>query len=249
MIKNSLSSGPKALSTAALQRVRLFASLHKATVAHIAGYARVQSYVRNEHILLQGDPARAVYFIVTGEVRVYRVSREGREQVLVHLLAGQTFNTVPAFRDGGRNPANVVAIDEVTLGAVLKQDFLDLVAGHSDLALAVLEDFADHLTTLTDLVEGLALHTVQERLARFLLDRAETEAPAGEMAAQRWTQQEIAIHLGTVRDVVGRELRAMEDAGLVRIERGRIVLLDRQKLVAIADRTDNTAESVNKGRA
>jgi CRP-like cAMP-binding protein len=80
----------------------------------------------------------------------------------------------------------------------------------------------------------LALHTVQERLARFLLDQAKTGSPG---TLQRWTQQDIAVHLGTVRDVVGRELRALEDAGAIRIERGQIILLDRDTLAAIAAQT------------
>jgi CRP/FNR family transcriptional regulator len=66
---------------------------------------------------------------------------------------------------------------------------------------------------------------VRERLARFLLEHVE-----GGQVAQRWTQEEIAAHLGTVRDMVGRTLRAFADAGLLRIERQRIVLLNRPGL-------------------
>jgi CRP/FNR family transcriptional regulator len=76
-------------------------------------------------------------------------------------------------------------------------------------------------------VEDLSLRSVRGRLARFLLERAEE----GEVERE-WTQDEIAARLGTVRDVVGRNLRALADAGLIEIRRQRIVLLDREGLEA-----------------
>jgi CRP/FNR family transcriptional regulator len=89
----------------------------------------------------------------------------------------------------------------------------------------ILRDFADRLAHLTDLVADLSLHSVRARLARFLLEQA-----AGGQITQRWTQDAIAAHLGTVRDMVGRSLRAFADAGLIRLARNRIVLLDREGL-------------------
>jgi CRP/FNR family cyclic AMP-dependent transcriptional regulator len=98
-----------------------------------------------------------------------------------------------------------------------------------ELALAILQDFAARLDHLTNLVEDLSLRTVRGRLARLLLDHAEADA-----VTRRWTQEEIAAHLGTVRDMVGRTLRAFADAGLVRMDRQRIMLLDREGLEAEA---------------
>ncbi len=97
--------------------------------------------------------------------------------------------------------------------------------------MAILQDFAGRLDHLTNLVEDLSLRTVRGRLARFLLEHADSI-----QAARNWTHDEIAANLGTVRDMVGRTLRAFADAGLVRIERQRIVLLDREGLEAEAQR-------------
>jgi CRP/FNR family transcriptional regulator, cyclic AMP receptor protein len=217
-----------------LRDVALFATLSEVTLERISAVVQVRDYAPNTHILWEGERAEAAYFVLRGQVRIYRVSREGREQVLVRLEPGQAFNTVPAFEDEGLNRASAVTLTGVTLAILPREDLQRLVLTHGDLAMALLRDFAGRLTHLTDLVEGLALHTVQERLARFLLNQAESEAPG---SVQRWTQQEIATHLGTVRDVVGRELRALEDAGAIRIERGQIILLDREALTAIATQT------------
>jgi CRP/FNR family transcriptional regulator len=231
-------------AAAALRGSPLFEGLSAATLKHIAAVGRSRTYEAGEHILLEGEPCTAAYVVLDGTVRVYRVSREGREQVLVRLKPGQAFNTVPLFQPGGANEANAVAVTDVTLWLMLKDDFLALTRAHGDLAIAMLGDFAQRLSHLTDLVEDLALYTVESRLARFLLDHAppapeSTEGPPGEKTAaptitERWTQQDIATHLGTVRDMVGRELRAFQDAGLIRLGRGKIVLLDREQLEIIA---------------
>jgi len=162
------------------------------------------------------------------------------------LGPGQAFNTVPPFQPQGINHATVQALTAVTLYVVTCGDFRRLVEECGELALAIVQDFADRLDHLANLVENLSLRTVRGRLARFLLEHASTarlsastglgEAVDAVQVARNWTQDEIAANLGTVRDMVGRTLRAFADAGLVRIERQRIVLLDREGLEAEAQR-------------
>ena len=215
----------------ALRRISIFADLSDETLARVASVAVRRVYAPGETIIIEGDPCQAAYFIAEGQVRVYRLSLSGREQVLVRLGPGQTFNTVPPFRPQGVNHANVEAATETTLYAIVGDDFRWLVSECPELALAILQDFAGRLDHLTNLVEDLSLRTVRGRLARFLLEHAEAS-----QVTRRWTQDEIAAHLGTVRDMIGRTLRAFADAGLVRRDRQRIVLLDREGLEAEAGR-------------
>ncbi len=215
----------------ALRRIPIFAHLSDEALARVASVAVRRVYAPGETIIIEGDPCQAAYFIAEGQVRVYRLSLGGREQVLVRLGPGQTFNTVPPFRPRGVNHANVEAATETTLYAIVSDDFGRLVGECPNLALSILQDFAGRLDHLTNLVEDLSLRTVRGRLARFLLEHAEAS-----QVTLRWTQDEIAAHLGTVRDMVGRTLRAFADAGLVRMDRQRIVLLDREGLEAEAGR-------------
>lgn len=213
-----------------LRRVTLFAGLSDETLDHLARVAVRRTFAPGEVIVVEAEPCRAAYFIAEGQVRVFRTSPGGREQVLSQLGPGQSFNTVPPFLDG-LNHATVRAITPVLLYALPAEDLQRLILDFPDLALALLHDFARRLDHLTDLVESLSLRTVRGRLARFLLDHAE----AGEVT-RRWTQEEIAAHLGTVRDVVGRTLRAFADANLVRLDRHRIILLDPEGLREEASR-------------
>lgn len=218
-------------TAATLRRIALFAGLSDRALDQVAQVAIRCRYAPDETVILEGARCRAAYFIAEGEVRVYRASVEGRQQVLVQLGPGQAFNTVPPFERAGVNHASVEALSPVILFSIRTEDLRQLVGDCPELALALLQDFATRLDHLTDLVEDLSLHTVRGRLARFLLNNADAGA-----VSRRWTHEEIAERLGTVRDMVGRTLRAFVDAGLVRIERHRIVLLDREGLEAEARR-------------
>jgi len=215
----------------ALGQISLLASLPSETLGRVAAAATRRTVAEGEIVIVEGEPCQAAYFIAQGRVRVYRLSPAGREQVLVCLGPGQAFNTVPVFQSHGVNHATVQVLEPATLYVVSSADLRRLVAECPALATALLQDFADRLDHLTNLVEDLSLRTVRGRLARFLLDHGETG-----QAQQRWTQEEIAAHLGTVRDMVGRTLRSFADAGLIRMERQRIVLLDREGLEAEVQR-------------
>ncbi len=225
----------------ALRHISLFAGLSDDALSGVARRAIRRTYSPGDIVIFEGDPCQATYFVARGQVRVYRLSPGGREQVLARLGPGQAFNTVPPFQPHGVNHATVEALVDVTLYAIACEDFRRLVGECAELALAILQDFADRLDHLTNLVEDLSLRTVRGRLARFLLERAPAEASTrspteARREIRRWTQEEIAAHLGTVRDMVGRTLRTFADAGLVRMERQRIVLLDREGLEAEAQR-------------
>jgi CRP/FNR family cyclic AMP-dependent transcriptional regulator len=128
-------------------------------------------------------------------------------------------------RDHLRGCPFVEALTAVTVYTISSDDLHGLVSRSPELALALLQDFANRLDHLTSLVEDLLLRTVRGRLARFLLEHVNEEG-----TTRRWAQDEIAAYLGTVRDMVGRTMRAFVDTGLVRMDRQRIVLLDREGL-------------------
>lgn len=213
----------------ALRKITLFQGLSDGSLARLAAAGVYRSYQPGEIIIFQGDSNQAVYFILEGLVRVYRLSPQGREQVLARLGPGQSFNTVPPFLPRSLNHATVSALTTVTLYTVPRQEFRQIVTECPELAQVMLGEFAARLDRLTDLVESLSLHSVRGRLAQFLLEHAQTDD-----SVQRWTQEEIAAHIGTVRDMVSRSLRALIDSDLIRLDREVIVLIDREGLRAEA---------------
>jgi CRP-like cAMP-binding protein len=154
-------------------------------------------------------------------VRIQRSSPEGREYVLHSLGPGQCFNLSSAL-DGGVNLATVTAFSDTMAYAIPIDVFRQTVREHPELAMALLGQLASRVRLLSDAVEDLALYTVRTRLARCLLSPTNGDAPS----IKYWTQGELAAHIGTVRDVVGRTLRTFSREGLIRREQGRVVVTD-----------------------
>ncbi len=151
----------------------------------------------------------------------------GREQVLEKMGAGEAFNLVSAFKHTPNNHANVRAATQVELFEMNKDDFADLLERLPEFSLAVADYMARRLAKMVNLVEDLSLLSVRQRIASFLIKQADT--PSG-----RWTQEEMARRLGTVRDMVGRILRQFEDEGFIRFEHHQILLVDRETMQKIA---------------
>lgn len=218
-----------------LSRAPLLSGLAGEIIALLAEAARQRVYAAAQVVLLEGDPCEDVLFVLRGIIRVRQLSLDGREYVLSYLGPGAVVNLVAAL-DGDPSPATADALTEVTLAQVPCERFTALMRAQPELAEAVARHLAGEVRRLNEAVKGLALFNVRSRLARFLLEHAE---PAGRDRQERgsdqdgpptplrWTQDMIAAHIGTVRDVVGRVLRSFVSDGLVRREQGRLVIVDR----------------------
>jgi CRP/FNR family transcriptional regulator len=213
-----------------LTRFALFAGLDAHTRRQIVRDAHRRTYEAGQVIVLAGEPTRAVYLVLDGEVRIERSSLEGREYVLHSLGPGQCFNLASAL-DGGFNLATVRASTQAITYVLPVDVFRRIVGEHPDLSLVLLQYMAGRVRGLCDTVEDLALHTVRTRLARCLLSytngRGHARVTNSRVPASRYmTQGEMAAYIGTVRDVVGRTLRVFSKEGLIRRERGRVVITD-----------------------
>ena len=208
-----------------LHSVPYFARLDADAMKAAAARAISRDYGRGAVIFLEGDPCAGLHVIEEGRVKLYKVSPEGREQVVKLLGPGEVFNEVAVF-DGGPNPVSAMAALDATLWVIDCASMRDLVSSFPALAAAVIENLAARSRHLLSLVEDLSLRTVSARLAKLLLSQAE----AGGEASRLTSQQEMAAQIGTVREMVGRVLRTFEEAGFIRMDRHRIVILDREGL-------------------
>lgn len=209
-------------ATAALQAQPYFKPLDAKELHQLARTLTERHCEKDEVIFLEGEPCQGLYIVKRGRVKVFKLSPEGREQVLTYVSAGGSFNEVAVF-DGGPNPANVSAAEETSLWIVPRTAILELIERKPQVALAIIQNLGTRLRHLVGLVEDLSLRQVSARLAKLLLETASGQERA-------LTQQEMAARLGTVREMIGRSLRQLETRGLVKIERGRIVIVDRAGL-------------------
>ncbi len=172
--------------------------------------------------MYEGETPPGVFIVLQGRVRLSCTAPDGREQVLDMVGPGENFNLVPIF-DEQPNPVNARAMSPVKCLLLPRDDLLKLINAHPDLAMAALREMATQLRELVRLVEDLAFRSVRARLARQLL------AEAAEGTAEL-THQELAERAGTVREMAGRVLRRLAEEGLVRMERGRVIVLDPEGL-------------------
>lgn len=208
----------------------LFADLDDRARVRIVRELHERSFEPGEVLSLSNEPCQSVYLIFQGVVRVQRLSYEGREYILGYVGAGDCLNLVAAL-DSGSTLATGEALTRTVAYAIPCDRFRQIVQENHPVALASLARLATRVRLLSDTVEDLALHTVRTRLARFLLARTDHSA----YPVKQWTQEEIAAHIGTVRDVVGRSLRSFAKEGLIRRQRGRLAITDREGLERIAE--------------
>ncbi len=209
---------------AALRAQPYFSVLGPDDLADLASRMIEHRFLKGEMVFLEGEPCQGLYLVCEGQVRIYKLSPEGREQVLRYCGPGQSFNEVAVF-DAGPNPANVIAASDCVLWIIPQAVLLDQLAAHPALALAIIRNLGARLRHLVGLVEDLSLRHVNSRLAKLLLETAS----AGQ-TSRSLTQQEMAAHVGTVREMIGRSLKQLEGRGLIKIHGGRIAILDRAGL-------------------
>lgn len=229
-----MSSAGKNLG-AILNELGHFRNLTPMELAFINEHTRRQRFEADELLFLQDEPCQGVYVVETGLVRVFRISPEGREQVLRLMRPGDAFNEVPVF-DRGPNPASAQAVAPSTVLIVAADAVRTLVRTNPTVAEEVLALFASRLRHLVMLVEDLSFRQVAARLARVLL---QTERPAAGVGAGleaqiELTQQELAALAGTGREVVARTLKEFARLGIVHLDRGHVSIIDRAGLERFA---------------
>ncbi|HEX6512619.1 MAG TPA: Crp/Fnr family transcriptional regulator [Chloroflexota bacterium] len=211
-----------------LRGVSYFRPLPAAALERLQGRAINQQFPRGRIIMLENDPCPGMYLVETGRVKLFRTSSDGREQVLMLVGPGGAFNDVPVF-DGGPNAAAAAAMERTSLYLIPSEHVLAAMKAYPDAALAVAKEFAEQLRALANLVEDLSFRHVTSRVAKLLLEYSDQPG-----LRPRLTQQEIAAMVGSVREVVGRSLGALEREGAIRIDRARIVVIDRDCLRRMA---------------
>ena len=209
-----------------LRAVPYFGDLDEGALEAVAHKVIVRRYTAGELIFLEDDPAAGLHLVAAGQCKVYRMSMAGREQVLATLGPGDSCNEVPAV-DGGPNPASLAAVEDSTLWVLTLEALTRLRQQHPLLNDIIINSLAMRCRQLVQRVYSLSFLSVTGRLATFLLQQSDE---GSELDRQQWTQDEIAGHLGTVREMVGRALRELQEAELIAIDRHRIEILDREGL-------------------
>lgn len=209
---------------AALRNNDYFSGLAQPVLTRLSQGMRLRFYERGETIFWQDEPCVGLYILRRGTVKLLKLSPKGRELIVRVFEEGATFNEVPVF-DHGSNPINVAALEDSEIWVVDAKVIRRVLLEYPEMAYAVVLNLCKNLRMLVGTVEELSFCQVTNRLARLI-----GRLPVEQLEGQRITQDQLAAHLGTVREVVARSLRDLERSGAIQVERGRIQVIDEELL-------------------
>lgn len=211
-----------------LRRTPLFASLTEKEIEALAGRVTKRRFDRGAILFSEGDSCTGLFLVVSGKIRIFKLSSAGREQVLAVEGPGSSFAELPVF-DGGNYPASASALEDAEVLFISRKDFQNFCREHPDVGLKVIAVVGARLRRLVGIIEELSFTTVRQRLIALVLRLAKADgSPSKEGIRVELTKshQDLAAELGTVRELVSRNLSRLQAEGFLDVEGRRIVVKD-----------------------
>ncbi|MDZ4770060.1 MAG: Crp/Fnr family transcriptional regulator [Chloroflexota bacterium] len=210
-----------------------FAGLDVPALARVERAAHRKRYPAGAVIFTEGECCAGFYIVADGLVRIYRVNPEGRLHTLSLLRSPSTFNEVAAV-DGGANPFDAVAVTQVELLIIGHEALLNLMATERRLLTNTVQALARLNRDYIERLEDMTFRTIPSRLAKLFLRETAYADQIAELPS-KLTQEDMASILGTTREVLGRALRGLMNAGLLRKHGRAFVIVDKAGLQALAE--------------
>ncbi len=225
---------PRTDLVAVLGKTGLFSGLSPAELQMLASRTVRKLFSAGELLFSEGEPCSGLHIIASGKVRIFKTSMNGREQVLALNTGGETVAELPVF-DGGPYPASAVAAEDAEIAFISRRDFNAFCLEHPEVALKVLSVVGARLRRLVGIIEELSFTTIRQRLISALVKLAQTEGKRTDRGIEFLlpaTHQELANQLGTVRELISRNLMRLQAEGLLDVDARQIVVKDLKGLTA-----------------
>jgi CRP/FNR family transcriptional regulator len=217
----------------------LFSNLSQPELQMLAARSVRKLFSTGELLFSEGEPCNGLHIIARGKVRLFKTSVNGREQVLSVNVSGESVAEIPVF-DGGPYPASAVALEETEIVFISRRDFSAYCLEHPEVALKVLTVVGARLRNLVGIIEELSFTTIRQRLISVLLKLAESEGKKTARGIEFQlpaSHQQLANQLGTVRELISRNLMRLQAEGLLDVDARQIVVKDVKGLSALLDTT------------
>lgn len=216
-----------------ISQIQLFKGLNIEELGELAMILVDQEIKRNQPIFSEGEKAAGLYVVVSGSVKIYKLSFDGKEQILHILGAGEPFAEVAVFA-GTTYPANAMTMEKSRVFFIPRQAFLELIGRYPSLAMAMLATLSLRLRQFAGMIESLSLKEVPGRLATHLLLLSDQNKGAAtvELAIAK---TQLAAYLGTIPETLSRILSKLSKAGYIASDGAVITLVDRQGLEELAE--------------
>jgi CRP/FNR family transcriptional regulator, cyclic AMP receptor protein len=216
-----LDSGPQ------IDRISLFADLDSTSRQQIAQVMRRRTFRPGEAIFHRDDPGQVLYVIKDGRVRIRLTSAEGQEVALAVFGPGESFGEM-AILDGQPRSADAIAIDKVEVYTLQRQDFVQVIRNHPDIAIHVMKLLSERIREANQMVEDLIFLDVYGRVAKKLLELSDeygVDTDEGRRIDLRLTQQELASMVGASRESVNKVMGYFTNKDVISTDKHKITIL------------------------
>lgn len=220
-----------------LQRTALLSSLSQPEVQQLAARTVRKLFSAGELLFSEGETCNGLHIVSRGKVRIFKTSVNGREQVLALEGPGGSVAELPVF-DGGPYPASVAAVEDTEIAFISRRDFQAYCLEHPEVALKVLAVVGSRLRRLVGIIEELSFTTIRQRLVSALVQLAKAEGRKSARGIEfllPGSHQELANQLGTVRELISRNLMRLQAEGLLEVDARHIVVKDLPGLASLLE--------------
>ncbi|HXZ50652.1 MAG TPA: Crp/Fnr family transcriptional regulator [Burkholderiales bacterium] len=215
---------PAIVSTAVLRAVPLFAGFPEEQLRTLTTMVNRKSLPRGAMVMAAGDPTDSLYIVISGRLKVMMSDADGKEVILSILGPGEFFGEMGLIDDAPRS-ASVVCIEACELLSIAKRDFNKCLSDSFEMAMAVMRGLVHRLREADRKIGSLALLDVYGRVARLLLDMADT-VDGQKIVTKRLPKQDIAKMIGASREMVSRVMKDLQMGGYIEMRGSNIVLHD-----------------------
>lgn len=211
-----------------LRTTPLFASLTEQEMHALAARVSKKYFQKGEQLFGEGDSCTGLFLVTSGKIRIFKLSHAGREQVLAVEGPGSSFAELPVF-DGGNYPASASALENAEVLFISRKEFQNFCREHPEVGLKVIAVVGARLRRLIGIIEDLSFTTVRQRLIALILRLARTDGTPSKKGIHvelTKTHQDLAAELGTVRELVSRNLSRLQAEGFLEVEGRKIIVRD-----------------------
>ncbi len=219
-----------------LKRCPLFAGLKEEDLKRIRAIAITKKYGKKEVLFSEGEEAKGFFVILSGKVKLYKVSSEGKEQILHVVSAPDAFAEAALFLEG-RYPAFAEALMDTQLLFFPKREFVQMIEKNPQLSINMIVSLSQYLRRFASLIEELSLREVSARIAKYLIDLSIKRSKEGRDPKEvelDLSKTQLASKLGTISETLSRTLAKMKAKGIIDVQKNKILILNRSVLDELA---------------
>jgi CRP/FNR family transcriptional regulator, dissimilatory nitrate respiration regulator len=242
------------MQTDILKKIYLFSGLNEDELNMLKNITHIKKFNKGDIIFFDTEPYRGFYIVLEGLVKIYKISKDGREHILHIIEPNNTFAEVPLFEnldiqdnrktdDSFRYPANSMALEDSTEVALIPANtFKTLLEKNSSICMKMLSGFSKRLRHLNRHIEELTLMDVTRRTANFIYaeyinkrksktdPKKDSKKDAQPFITLNISKNDLASYLGTIIETLSRTFKKLQDEGLIEVEGKKIIIKDTEKL-------------------